>query len=168
MRFDEIRPQRDRPVIARQRFTVTLERIQRDAAIDQRLDTIGPHAERPIVALERIAEALHLLEGIAAIVERENMTRGDLERGADLPHGGGRIATLHEDDAEQMQAVEMFRLARQNALIDSLGFRQLPGLMQRQSFCEQAFGKDRCDVGHFPSPPAGAGLLRSLYATCVL
>ena len=130
MRFDEIRPQRDRPVVARQRFVITLERIQRDAAIDQRLDIIGPYAERPVIALERVAEALHLLEGIAAIVERQNVMRRDFKSVADLPNRGRWIAALHEDDAEQMQAVEMPRLARQNMLIDLLGFRQLPGLMQ--------------------------------------
>jgi hypothetical protein len=59
-----------------------------------------------------------VLEGIAAIVERQNMMRRDFKGGADLPNRGRRIAALHEDDAEQMQAVEMPRLARQNALID--------------------------------------------------
>jgi hypothetical protein len=62
------------------------------------------------------------------------VVRRDFQRGADLPHCALGIATLQEDNAEQMQAVEVTGLDRKDAMINLFGIRQLAGLMQRQSF----------------------------------
>jgi hypothetical protein len=47
------------------------------------------------------------------------------------------IAALMKNDAEQVQAVEMVGLRRQNLIVSLFRLRQPAGLMQRERFGQQ-------------------------------
>ena len=65
-----IGPDRDRPVVARDRFVMTLELAQNIAAGKQRFGVAGPQRERLVEGGERLFVAFELLERAAAIVVR--------------------------------------------------------------------------------------------------
>jgi hypothetical protein len=85
------------------------------------------------------------------------MSRLDLEGCVDLPNSGLGVATLQENDAEQMQAVEMPRLRCENLPIDFFRIGQSTGLMQRQSL--RKYLGHRRGVGHLPRGEEVARLL---------
>jgi hypothetical protein len=89
-----------------------------------------------------------LLKRIAAVAQRQNMSRLDLEGCVDLPNSGLGVATLQENDAEQMQAVEMPRLCRENLPVYFFRIAQSAGLMQRQRL-RKCLGRRR-GAGHLP------------------
>jgi hypothetical protein len=133
IRIGKIRPQLHGAVAAPQRFIVPPQRRQCCTAIYERLGIVRPNGERPVVACERIVEAPQLLKRIATIVQRQNMSRFDFEGCVDLPNSGLGVPALHENDAEQMQAVEMRRLCCENLPIYFFRIGQSTGLMERQS-----------------------------------
>jgi hypothetical protein len=72
-------------------------------------------------------------ERIAAIVQGQKIARTSFQGKVYPAHGFSVIATLIENDAEQVQAVEMVGPDRKNLIVDSFRIRQSAGLMQRQS-----------------------------------
>jgi hypothetical protein len=73
------------------------------------------------------------LQRIATIVQRQNMSWFDFESCVDLPNGGLGVPAMHENDAEQMQAVEMRGLCCENLPIYFFRISQSTGLMERHS-----------------------------------
>ena len=61
----------------------------------------------------------------------------NLERAVYVPQRLRVIAALMKNDTQQMQAVEMVGLRRQNLIVSLFRLRQPAGLMQRERFGQQ-------------------------------
>jgi hypothetical protein len=117
----------------RQRILEPLQLFERIAPVGVRLGIVRPRRDRAVVARQRLLELLERRERIAAIVQGQKIVRASLQ-GKVYPARGLRvIAALIENNAEQVQAVEMVGPDRKNLIVDFFRIRQSAGLMQRQS-----------------------------------
>jgi hypothetical protein len=73
MRLGMVRPQRQRLLVTRQRFTEPLELIKGEATIPERLGMVRPQRQRVLVARQRFTEPLELIKGEATMPERLGM-----------------------------------------------------------------------------------------------
>jgi hypothetical protein len=69
-RLGEIRPQRQRPIVAGQCLLVAPEIFQHIAPVEERFDVVRTERQRTVVALERFVEAIELDENVALVGDR--------------------------------------------------------------------------------------------------
>jgi hypothetical protein len=88
-------------------------------------------------ARERLVEAVERLQRAAAVAVSGGGVGIALQGGVDLANRLGMIAALVTNDAEQVQAVEMMRLYRNDFPVDRLGFGQQSGFMKGERLSER-------------------------------
>src|SRR5262249_56014251 len=101
-------------------------------AIVPGVEIVGRERHRALEARERVVAPPERIRRDAAIVVRRRDSGVHRDGGVDLTDGRGMLAALRADDSEQMKAVEMPRLRRQNAPVELLRLVETAALMQGQ------------------------------------
>src|SRR5580698_2554134 len=91
-------------------------------------------AKRAIVARQRLLEPRQSLQCEAATVQRNAMVRIAREGEVYLVESPRIFAAPIGNEPEQVQAVEMIGLRRENFLVNHFGLGQSTGLKQHESF----------------------------------
>ena len=110
----------------------TTERVQRIAAIEQRLLVARPQRQRLVEMRECFAIALERVQHIGEIDQRVRRVWIDLQRRRHQAVRFTHLAALRLDQAEQMQRIEIVRRRLERACIKFFGFAQAALLMQAQ------------------------------------
>ena len=135
-----IRAQRDRLRKARDRLVGAAERMQRIAAIVQRLGIIRLERQRLLVAGERLLVAFQHRQHHAVTAMRRRGPRVGGKRGADQLERGGRLAALMHQHAVEVQRVEMAGLGGDDFAVERFGLGQLAATMMRARAPQQLGG----------------------------
>ncbi len=147
-------PERDRPVVARQRFLGALQLGQHEAAIGIRLRQVRPQRDRPVVARQRFGMAPQRAQPHAEIAKRRRIVAMQPQRLADQRHALLRPARLQREQPGQVQHVVVVRLPPQDVVIYRFGFGQHPALMQRTRALNVILQGVAHSLAHAGRPPA--------------
>src|SRR5207302_1453179 len=121
------RIERERPRIARAGLVVAFEIEQHAPAIDESLGMVGSPRDRGVAARQRLIEPLEAIErGGAAVVG--GGIRLDRNGEIEVTDCLGAIPALVMNQPQQMAAVELTWIDRENLSIEVLGLRQAPRL----------------------------------------
>ena len=107
----------------------------------------GVELDRPLVMGLRLADAPERPERIADIAVEIRNPMVARNRFADQLDGKLVLAALLSDHTEQMQAIDIVRIYRQDLAIEALGFHEVADLVQGASLCEQPSKIERCSHG---------------------
>ena len=108
--------------------------------------TGGEPDRSPVMQLS-FAQALERMQCVAHVTVEIGNTRVASDRFADELDGKLVLAALLSDHTEQMQAIDIVRIYRQDLAIEALGFHEVAGLVQGASLCEQPSKIERCSHG---------------------
>src|SRR5262249_18406791 len=107
---------------------------------------------------ERVVEAAECFQRAATIAVRGDGLWVDREGGVDQANRAGMVALLMPRDPQEMQAVEVIGLRRDNLAVDDLGVGNAAGAVQRhrlgecRSDIERASGRGLLDGFLLPRP----------------
>ena len=149
MGLGEIRPQRQRVIVAFNSLGISPELAQNAAAMYIRFRIIRPRRNRTGEAHEGFGKTPLHSESAAEIIQGDSIARILFQRQTDQPHGLPMIAKLMKRDAKCVHTVKMIRPRREYLLVDVFRFANAAVLVQLGGVGEQRRGQFRLPAREF-------------------
>ncbi len=105
------------PVVAGERISRTLQRLQRVAAMVENFSSVGPERQSPVVAGERFGRACQVLQSVPSIVVGLGIIRPDRQRPLEARERLGWALQAAQHDAAIVERFGVARLQGQRLVV---------------------------------------------------